>query len=168
MKIKKGGTRIVMVFEKFVIKIPRIKIFMILGLVVKHLLHKKLNENVEGHNHKLGFVVISYLLVGFMANAREYILSKKIKQDDSRLLRVKWSIYGLLEVQEKGEALYKNHPKWKAVKQLMRKAKIKDYDALTWKNYSLHNNQVCLHDYGGQTTISEIDKILAILKKCTF
>lgn len=165
MEIKKGGTRIIFVFHKYVIKIPRIKWILIFKIIIKHLFSKDPFGIVEDHSHKLFFVVKSYILVGFFANMRESKYSKNNKTENDPLLKAKSLFFGFIEIQEKGQSLYsKNNPKWKKLKTMFRKNKIRDYDSLSHTNFSLVNNKIYMHDYGGPTTISEIEKVLKILR----
>lgn len=165
MEIKKGGTRIIFIFHRYVVKIPRIKWILICEILIKHLFSKDPFGIVEGHNHKLFFVIKSYIIVGFFANMRESKYSKNNKNANDPLLKAKSLFFGFIEIQEKGQSLYsKNNPRWKRLKKMLQKNKIRDCDSLTHKNFSLFNNKIYMHDYGGPSTISEIEKVLRILR----
>lgn len=157
MKIQIGGTRIVFLFKNYVLKIPRIRIYKYLFetfLFLKSFKKRSLKENLLEYK----FIFITYLFAGFLANFREYLNSSKNDYITET------TFFFFITIQKRGNFLYKSDPRWKKIKFLLKKLRIRDYDALSPKNYSILEKRVVLHDYGSSSTIKELYLIINSLK----
>ena len=104
MKIIKGTTRIVFVFPKVVIKIPRIQLKIALG-IASFIGWKRLHKYVfKKHSWTSINSVTHYIYGGILANWNEYFFYLKNKNIQI-LMPVHFSFFGLINIQSTGDPL---------------------------------------------------------------
>lgn len=161
MEIKLGGTRIVFLFSKFVIKIPRIHFLYLL----KYFLMSRPMRERQSLRFKSVKDVFKYIFSGFIANRNEYLYSQRNKSSKA-IIRAFGLLWGIVVVQYKGRTLTDDDLCWKNLKKILENKGYKEKDTLKACNYGIWDNRICLLDYGRRETVSGLDQgNLLILEK---
>ena len=156
MKIALGSTRMVFIFSNSVIKIPRIRISLFLRRFFLHSKNGEVNKKINELNIDLKYIT-RYLLQGFGANLVEYRYSKKTPQKFG-IIPVKFLILGFILVQPRGDEVAVFDKRLQKALLLCKERNVLDEDMTSPHNYSIWQDQICLHDYGSVRTIAELNK----------
>lgn len=159
MKVKLGGTRIVLVFQNFVVKIPRINLFIRPAKrVIYHLARNQVKEKLKNYDQNLIKAGIKYVFAGMYANKIEYYYSRQHKENNE-IVHVRGVLYYLILIQKRVETIKEDDKKWKAFIELSLKRGIKDTDLLVARNFGLYENKIKLIDYGREETITTLNQL---------
>ncbi len=152
MNIKTGTTRIVFIFENFVIKIPLIPIGYFFLSLLKHLARGSVQQKIDdlGINHTFLF---KFFLAGFRANCIEWQYSRQNPSHED-IIPVHSMFYGLIIVQPKGHNFLTSGKRWKRKLKKLVLSGVTDHDMLVPHNYSSFKGKIRLHDYGSSLTVS--------------
>ncbi len=162
MKIKKGGTRIVFVFRKFVVKIPRINIFRALYRLFLHIKRNDIKQSLLAFSEKsLTAGAIEYIFAGFFSNYRECNFYKNHKSMEM-LVPVKCNFFGLILVQEKAFEIEEDiFPEWFVYLDnfLLKNFSDDKNDLCVSRNFGIHRGKIKLLDYGKESTAISLERI---------
>ncbi len=157
MKIRYGCTRFVLVFSTIAVKIPRIPIFRFIKRLFVHSKEGNINQKIEEF-HINGRFILRYFLIGFIVNYREYKYFQR-NRNEKGLVPVRYLLFGCIEIQKKGRKVPESNEKWQKLISLYKENKVTDLDTFKISNYSLVDDNVCMHDYGNVLTMHTLDTI---------
>lgn len=163
MEIKKGGTRIVLIFSNHVVKIPRVKIFRPIMRLFFHVKEKDCKEAILFFSSK-GVLcgIINYLFAGFIANYIEWSFYKKHK-DMELLVPVKGVFFGLILLQKRVQEINEEEcPEWLPFLKnfLLRNFSEDRLDLCVSRNFGIDNKgNIKLLDYGKLLTTVCLEKV---------
>lgn len=162
MKIKKGGTRIVLIFSNYVVKIPRPKLFRPIKRLLFHVKEKDCKEALLIFDKRgVIFGSVYYLLSGFIANYTELNFYKNHK-DMELLVPVKGILFGLVLIQKRVREISEDeYPEWSVfLKNFLTKHFLDDkQDLCVSRNFGIDNGKIKLLDYGKRLTVQCLEKI---------
>ena len=169
MRIIFGGTRIVLVFSNYVVKIPRIfRVSEAIKSFLKFLPEKKVLSKLKSF-HKNGNLIKAafnfIFLYGFIANRNEYLYSQKNK-NDNKIIHVYGFLYYFIIIQKRENVLDENNPYWKKYESSIKKEveKIFPIDPdLTFRNFCNTKEGLKLIDYGNFGTLFVLENHRTLL-----
>lgn len=156
MKLKYGSTRCVFVFKDFVIKFPRLRVYLFFVRLFKHTKEKNVVNKIKQHRIGIAYL-FNFFTQGVKANFREYRYSKKHPKDPE-IIPVQGLFYGLILIQPRGQEFLESRRKWKRRLKRLKKLGVTDPDMLVSHNYSLWFEKLRLHDYGNQLTVDQLSQ----------
>ena len=157
MKFTQGETRIVFVFPTIVIKIPRVRLPLIVFRVVKRLFRKELAVRLKQIEKPVQMVVFTYVTAGWHANREEYRYFKD-HPNSKAIMPVRLFAFGLIEVQKRGVVLSEEDHVWDKLLQILKTNNIeKKSDLLKARNFCLSDDRICVLDYGNPNTIAALN-----------
>ncbi len=157
MKIKVGGTRVVLVLPYFVIKIPRIRPLLGLWRLGKRLFKKELVARLKELEQPRQKILKRYFLEGFIANRQE-LAYYKAHRNSPGISPVYMACFGLIEIQRRGRAITAENSQWKKLLSLFKRNEFDEKtDLLRFQNFSILKGKIRIHDYGNEHTISALN-----------
>ncbi len=164
MKIVFGCTRIVFIFSRTVIKIPRIRLIYPLRRFLEHRSNKKVGVELQKFGSNFFIAFIKYFLSGFYANRLEYLYSKK--NQSCGIVPTKALFFGIIVMQQKGAVLDAGDPEWLKLEQRIRDEGVIERDTLRSCNFCIIGKRIRILDYGCTETVLALDRInLKILEQ---
>jgi hypothetical protein len=156
MKIVKGSSRIVLVFTKVVVKIPRVyfrRAFKAMyNSIVRGFFFKSMRNGVYVHSSPRKF-----LFRGFVENWNEFIYYYKSKL--VILQPTYFSLFGIFNIQEVGEKLETNVDLWNQLYDVTDGMVVKDGHAFrNTDNFCKKDGYIKMIDYGSERTIQVLKK----------
>lgn len=150
MSIKFGGTRIVLLFKDFVIKIPRIHIL----YPIKYFLFKDYYRRNTKKCLELNSLqdIIRYIFCGFLSNRLEFKFSLE-NPDHPLIVKSLGLFFGLLIIQKRGNTISKKDKKLTFLFSKFKKFGCTNDDLFEWCNFCFLYNKPMLVDYGNIETI---------------
>lgn len=162
MKIKKGGTRMILIFSNYVVKIPRLRLFRPIMRLLFHVKEKDYKEALLFFDNRgIVFGAVNYLFAGFIANYTESSFYKNHKDMDL-LVPVKGFLFGLIVIQKRVKEINEEeNPEWFVfLKNFLLKNFSEDkLDLCVSRNYGIDNGRIKLLDYGKNLTVRCLEKI---------
>jgi len=150
--VTEGTSRIVFVFDDFVVKFPWLPVFRLIKIMLRENKSGTLNQRIKQKwTHP---AIVCYLLMVFyilMSNRREYLFYKRYKKQ-SFLMPTKGFLFGHIIIQPRGEVLSWRMRCWQETYKKIIRLEIKNKDCEKPENFSLVKNKVVIHDYGNIDT----------------
>ena len=147
MKIIKGSDRIVFVFQKIAVKLPRIHFFSFLSLFLYHVKHGNLLKYLN-YQPKVYGSARRLLFRGLIHNWNEFYFYLKSHSDI--LLPTYFSLFGFVNIQKKGEKFeMKEGDLWIQILKLKNKeCWIDGHTFSNVDNFCKENYKIKMIDYG--------------------
>jgi hypothetical protein len=153
VQIKTGGTRLVLVFSKFVFKIPIIHVrYPFTYLFAKD--KSSIPERLQLNSFRK---IFKYVFAGFIANHLEYQYFKKNKNSEG-IMKIKAVLWGVFITQRTGQVPDENDKRWLRLSRAIKRIGIKEHDTLRACNFCIWENRIRISDYGHEDTISALEK----------
>ena len=149
MKVARGGTRIVLIFHSFVIKLPKIPVFKSFRAAFQA------PANSTGNPSILQRTTYTFLR-GIRANRMEYVYSQKNKESEA-ILPVKGIMFGLVLIQKRNDVLDPEDSRWKKIVSILKKSGIDNVERIQSNNFCIIKNKPRILDYGDIRTQTLLD-----------
>jgi hypothetical protein len=166
MKIGIGSTRAVLIFSDFVIKIPRVRVLRLFTRIIETNRNGSLKRKSQLYSKKNIFIaVVRYLIEGIKANRREYFYFQKNKEKEG-LLPTTLLIFGLIEIQKKGNVLEESSFLWKRIFILLRRENLHKISSFKACNFCIFEKKLKILDYADEETFQLLERgVFVIMQK---
>lgn len=155
--VTQGLSRLVLVFEDFVVKLPWINPIKLCRAAKKCKTGGSRNgKRYRFHNNFFLACIIAPFHI-LSANRREYKYYRKNSHERNILPITKAYFFGFILVQPKAEVLGINNIRWKKLFKKLLSFGINDVDLLTPENYGIFYGELKLLDYGNDLTQGVLD-----------
>ncbi|MFA6325176.1 MAG: hypothetical protein WCX46_03040 [Candidatus Paceibacterota bacterium] len=157
MKMGVGSTRVVLIFSNFVIKIPRVRVLRLFTRVIETNQNGSLKRKSRLYSKKNLFIAVArYLLEGIKANRKEYFYFKKNK-NNKELLPATLLVFGIIEIQKRGNVLKETSFLWKRIFVLLRRRSLHTISSFKACNFCIFQERLKILDYADEETIELLE-----------
>ncbi len=150
--VTEGTSRIVFVFEDFVVKLPWLNIVRAIKSLFNDTKSGVLNNKIKS---KVKYpTLIAWLIIPIhvlCSNLREYAFYKKYKHEKV-LMPTKAFLFGNIIIQPRGAVLSKRMERWKKFYRKIKETGVVDKDLENPRNFSIFMGKIVMHDYGNYET----------------